>query len=85
MGRAAGIGLVQKHKTSNTQTLHVCHICLRWGGGGGQCRHILHTWSVWDITIPVPSFGVWLEVPDGGLGRNQPGDPVHEGAGRIKA
>ena len=28
------------------QTLHVCHICLHWGGFGGQCRHIWHTWSV---------------------------------------
>ena len=26
-----------------------CHICLHWGGFGGQCRHILHTWSVWVI------------------------------------
>ena len=30
-----------------SQTLHVCHICLHWGGFGGQCRHICHTWSVW--------------------------------------
>ena len=30
-------------------TLHVCHIYLHWGGLGGQCRHIWHTWSVWDI------------------------------------
>ena len=25
---------------SDTQTLHVCHICLDWAGFGGQCRHI---------------------------------------------
>ena len=25
---------------NHTQTLHVCHICLHWGGLGGQCRHI---------------------------------------------
>ena len=30
-----------------SQTLHVCHVCLHWGGFGGQCRHIWHTWSVW--------------------------------------
>ena len=29
------------------QTLHVWHICLHWGGLGGQCRHIWHTCSVW--------------------------------------
>ena len=32
-----------------TQTLHVRYICLHWGGLSGQCRHIWHTWSVWDI------------------------------------
>ena len=32
----------------HTHTLHVCHICLHWGGFRGQCRHIWHTWSVWD-------------------------------------
>ena len=36
---------LKKHK--QTQTLHVCHICLHWGGFGGQCKHIWHTWSVW--------------------------------------
>ena len=25
-----------------------CHICLHWGAFGVQCRHIWHTWSVWD-------------------------------------
>ena len=34
-----------------TQTLHVCHMCLHWGGLRGQCRHIWHTWSVWVISI----------------------------------
>ena len=29
--------------SSNSQTLHVCHLCLHWGGLGGQCRHIWHT------------------------------------------
>ena len=26
--------------TSQSQTLHACHICLHWGGSRGQCRHI---------------------------------------------
>ena len=39
-----------------SQTLHVCHICLHWGGFGGQCRHIWHTWSVWDMPVP---WNVW--------------------------
>ena len=25
---------------------------LHWGGFGGQCRHIWHTWSVWAIGLP---------------------------------
>ena len=28
------------------------HICLHWGGLGGQCRHIWHTWSVWVWVSP---------------------------------
>ena len=37
-------------------TLHVCHISLHWGGFGGQCRHICHTWSVWETNqTPRPS------------------------------
>ena len=36
---------------TNSQTLHVCHICLHWGGLRGQCRHIWHTWSVWDWLV----------------------------------
>ena len=35
--------------TCHTQTLHVWYIYLHWGGFGGQCRHIWHTWSVWDM------------------------------------
>ena len=31
----------------------VCHICLHWGGFRGQCRHIFHTWSVWDIVLNI--------------------------------
>ena len=27
------------------------YICLHWGGFGGQCRHIRHTWSVWVCVI----------------------------------
>ena len=26
-------------------------IYLRWGGLRGQCRHIWHAWSVWDIVM----------------------------------
>ena len=37
-----------KMDTHNTQTLHVCHICLHWGGLRGQCRH---TWSIWDMFV----------------------------------
>ena len=40
--------LLERYMTSLNQTLHVCHICLHWGGLRGQCRHIWHTWSVWD-------------------------------------
>ena len=33
------------------QTLHVCHVCLHWGGLGVNvgilCIYIYHTWSVW--------------------------------------
>ena len=60
-----------------TQTLHVCHICLHWGGFGGQCRHIWHTWSVWGMfcirsirihlwTLPPPPGRgpkAWMEYP----------------------
>ena len=38
------------HPSTKAQTLHVYHIyiyiCLHWGGLGGQCRHVWHTWSV---------------------------------------
>ena len=34
-----------------SQTLHVCHICLHWGGLRGQCRHIWHKWSVWVLFV----------------------------------
>ena len=27
------------------------NICLHWGGLGGECRHIWHTWSVWDLDL----------------------------------
>ena len=50
----------------HTQTLHVCHICLHWGGLRGQCRHIWHTWSVWDIyaqTLHVMSYMTAPERP----------------------
>ena len=33
---------------SYSQTLHVWYIYLHWGGLRGQCRHIWHTWSVWN-------------------------------------
>ena len=41
---------INKPKYS-TQTLHVWHICLHWGGLRGQSRHILvwYTWSVWGM------------------------------------
>ena len=41
-------------KTYLAQTLHVCHICLHWGGLRGQCRHIWHTWSVWVVHLSIP-------------------------------
>ena len=60
-GTYRGLGSPQRHDPSpvcagacrlpcscQSQTLHVCHICLHWGGFGGQCRHIWHTWSVWE-------------------------------------
>ena len=37
----------------DSQTLHVCHICLHWGALRGQCRQIWHTWSVWDWYVDV--------------------------------
>ena len=34
------------------QMLHVCHIWRSVGVvPGGQCRHILHTWSVWEVFL----------------------------------
>ena len=30
---------------------------LHWGGLGGQCRHIWHTWSVWGIKICISCLG----------------------------
>ena len=41
------VHISQTLHVGHTQTLHVCHICLHWGGLRGQCRHICHTWSVW--------------------------------------
>ena len=38
-------------KTTYPDTPWDCHICLHWGGLGGQCRDIWHTWSFWDIYI----------------------------------
>ena len=44
---------------NNTQTLHVCHICLQWGGfGGSMGRHIWQshgvsgTWGLQNDFVP---------------------------------
>ena len=39
---------------------------ISWGGFGGQCRHIFHTWSVWDRYVPATSS--WANV-DGMVSR----------------
>ena len=37
--------MLTKHD-QRTQTLHLCHICLHWGGLGGQCKHIWQSHGV---------------------------------------
>ena len=37
----------------------VPYMPLSWGGLGGQCRHILHTWSVWRMGYIEMSVGRW--------------------------
>ena len=56
-----------KLKMFNTQTLHVYHICPHWGGLEGQCRHIFHTWSVWDIWRVSSLLFLSLTTPTGVL------------------
>ena len=41
------LGCQEPASSHMSQTLHVWYIYLHWGGLGGQCRHIWHTWSVW--------------------------------------
>ena len=46
-------GINRKTRTHKSQTLHVCHICLHWGGFGGQCRHIFRhgVYGNWKVPI----------------------------------
>ena len=53
----------------NSQTLHVWHICLHWGGFGGQCRHIWHTWSVWVFVASCSVRSEGLQPNGNGLPR----------------
>ena len=49
-GRDVGIEPLQ-YFPDTPWDCHICRICLHWGGLGGQCRHIWHTWKVFGFSF----------------------------------
>ena len=60
LGRLGLAGL-EAEKRHNPDTPCLSYMPISWGGFGGQCRHIWHTWSVWVNTSTQTGFGGALE------------------------